>query len=166
MDKTFISWRIFHQHWYTCPVPLPVRQNLQHRSGIICDFRMPLREFLDPVVKRFTQQTLPIVNRKHFFINILWIESFCLQKTHNRTLLFGSVHLKHGRHFDYWNQSMNECMRVCYLDCHEAGLCCCLVIHIECLLCPLQLFYFHLWPIYWLSLIALLEFLFVISYFS
>jgi hypothetical protein len=33
-------------------------------------------------------------------------------------------------------------MRVCYL-----------VIHIETLLRPLHLFYFHLWPIYWLSLV-------------
>jgi hypothetical protein len=44
-------------------------------------------------------------------------------------------------------------MRVCYIDCHEAGLCCYLWIHIENLLHPLQLFYFHLWPIYWLSLV-------------
>jgi hypothetical protein len=40
------------------------------------------------------------------------------------------------------------------LDCHEAGLCCYLVIHIENLLCPLQLYYFHLWPVYWLSLVG------------
>jgi hypothetical protein len=33
-------------------------------------------------------------------------------------------------------------MRVCYLDCHEAGLWCYLVIHVENLLRPLQLFYF------------------------
>jgi hypothetical protein len=46
------------------------------------------------------------------------------------------------------------CMRVCYVDCHEAGLCCYLVIHIGNLLSPLQLFYFHLWPIYWLSLVS------------
>jgi hypothetical protein len=46
------------------------------------------------------------------------------------------------------------CMRGCYLDWHEIGLCCYLVIHIENLLRPLQLFYFHLWPIYWLSLVA------------
>jgi hypothetical protein len=46
-------------------------------------------------------------------------------------------------------------MRVCYLDCHEAGLCCYLVIHIENLLRPLQLFYFHLCPICWLSLLNL-----------
>jgi hypothetical protein len=41
-------------------------------------------------------------------MNILCIESFCPQKTHNRTLLFGS-------HFDYWNQSLNMNMRICYL---------------------------------------------------
>jgi hypothetical protein len=33
-------------------------------------------------------------------------------------------------------------MSVCYLDCHEAGLCCYLVIQIGNLLRPLQLFYF------------------------
>jgi hypothetical protein len=65
-------------------------------------------------------------------------------KNHNRTLLFGSMPLKHGRNFDYRNQRLNMRMRVCFLDCHEAGLCCYLVIHIETLLRPLQLFYFHL----------------------
>jgi hypothetical protein len=40
------------------------------------------------------------------------------------------------------------------MSCHEAGLCCYLVMHIENLLCPLQLFYFHLWLIYWLSLVC------------
>jgi hypothetical protein len=44
-------------------------------------------------------------------------------------------------------------MRVCYLDCHEAGLCFCIVIQIEKIWRPLQLFYFHLWPIYWLCLV-------------
>jgi hypothetical protein len=85
-------------------------------------------------------------------MNILCIESFCPQKrTHNRTLLFGSTLLKHGRHFDPRNQPLN--IRINYLDCHEAGLCCYLVIHIENLLRPLQLLYFHLWPIYWLSVV-------------
>jgi hypothetical protein len=45
-------------------------------------------------------------------------------------------------------------VRVCYLDCHEGGLCCYLVIHIGNLLHPLQLFYFYLCPIYWLSLVV------------
>jgi hypothetical protein len=41
------------------------------------------------------------------------------------------------------------------LDCHEAGLCCYLVVHIENLQRTLQLFYYHLWSIYWLSIIHL-----------
>jgi hypothetical protein len=79
---------------------------------------------------------------------------FALRETQNRTLLFGITLLKHGRHFDYWNQPLNMRMRINYLDCHEAGLCCYLVIHIENLLRPLQLFCLHLWSIYWLSLVA------------
>jgi hypothetical protein len=85
------------------------------------------------------QQTLPTINRKHFFMNILCTESFCPQKMHNGTLLLSSILLKNGFHFDY-----DMCKRVCYLYCNEAGLCCYLVIHTENLLCQLQLFYFHL----------------------
>jgi hypothetical protein len=44
-------------------------------------------------------------------------------------------------------------MRVCYLDCHEGGFCFCLLVHIDNLLRPLQLFRFYLWLIYWLSLV-------------
>jgi hypothetical protein len=68
-------------------------------------------------------------------------------------LFFGIILLNHCHHFDYWNQPLNMCMHIFYLDCHEAGLCCYIVIHTENLLCPLLLFYFHLWHIYWLSLI-------------
>jgi hypothetical protein len=115
-------------------------------SGIISgDFRTPSRKFLDPVVNRFSRQTLPTVNRKHIFMNILCIESFCPQKKKNSRMLFlGSTLFKHGHHFDYRNQPLNIRMRFCYLDSHEAGLCCYLVIHVENLLPPLQLFYFHL----------------------
>jgi hypothetical protein len=117
-------------------------------SSGICDFRTSVREFLDPVVNRFKQQTLPTVNTKHFFMSIICIETFCPQNTHSRTLLFSSILLKHGRHFDYRNRPLNMRMRACYLDYHEAGQCCYLVTHIENLLRPLQLFYFHLWPIF------------------
>jgi hypothetical protein len=48
---------------------------------------------------------------------------------------------------------MNMRMRVCCLDYYEAGPFCYLVIQMENLLRQLQLFYFHLWPIYWLSLV-------------
>jgi hypothetical protein len=138
-----------------------VRRNPQHRgllAVVSATFAPPFqplrhqRNVCRPAVNRFTRQTLPTANRKHFFTNILYIESLCPQKTHNRTLLFGNTLLKHGRHFDYWNQPLNMRMRVCYIDYHEAGLCCYLVIHIENLLHPLQLFYFHLWSIYWFSL--------------
>jgi hypothetical protein len=64
-----------------------------------------------------------------------------------------STLLEHSHHFDYWNKPVNMCKCDCYVDCHDAGLCCYLVVHVENLSHPLQLFYFHLWPIYWLSLI-------------
>jgi hypothetical protein len=79
-------------------------------------------------VNSFTRQILPTVSRKHLFMTVLYIESFCPRKTHNRTLLLSSTLLKHGHHFDYRNQPLNMRMCICYLDCHEAGLCCCLVV--------------------------------------
>jgi hypothetical protein len=105
--------------------------------GIICGFRTILREFLGPILNRFTRQTLPTTNRKHFFMNILCIESFCPQK---RTVCCSSVAI-----FTTWNLPLLMRLRICYLDCHEAGLCCYLVIHIGNLLRTLQLVYFHLW---------------------
>jgi hypothetical protein len=85
---------------YTCTVALPVRRNPQHRRLLIVvpapsalPFQ-PLRQqrnVCHPVVTCFTLRTLPTVNRKHFFMNILCIVSFCPQETHNRTLLFSST---------------------------------------------------------------------------
>jgi hypothetical protein len=81
-------------------------------------------------------------------MNILAIEPFCPQKKlHNRMLLFGSTLLMLIRYFYYGNQPLNMLMHVCYLDYLEDGLCCYLVIHVEILCRPLQLFYFHLLPI-------------------
>jgi hypothetical protein len=134
------SRHILHQHWHTCPIALPLRRNPQHRSLLIVVSAtsappfQPLhhqRNVCHQVVNRFTRQTLPTANRKHVYMNIRHIESFCPQKAHNRTLLFGSTLLKHGPRYDYWNQRLNMRMRVYYLNCHEAGLCCYLVIHIR-----------------------------------
>jgi hypothetical protein len=50
-------------------------------SAIICDFPAFLRKCLYPLVNWFTGQTLPALNRKHFFINTLCIKSLCLQKS-------------------------------------------------------------------------------------
>jgi hypothetical protein len=139
LKKKSISRHILHQHWYTCPIALPVRRNPRHRSLLTVVSAtsappfQPLRHERNlclPVVNRFTRQTLPTVKRKHFFMNILYTEPFRPQKnSHNRTLFFGSTLLKNGRYSDFWNQPLNMRMRVCYLDSHEAGLCCYPVIH-------------------------------------
>jgi hypothetical protein len=140
-----------------------VRRNSQHRSilTVVSDTSppplQPLRHqwnVCHQVVNRFTRQTLPTANSKHFFLNILCIESFCSQKWNSIRLLFGITFLKHGRHIDYWNQPLNMLMRVYYLDSHETRLCCYLVIQLGNRLRQLQLFYFHLWPIYWLTLVS------------
>jgi hypothetical protein len=155
-----------HQQWYTCPIALPVHRNPQHVkkscdcclshfrtwSGIPCDCRTSLR------ISRPSCESPYAPNTSHHKQETLLYE-YPLQcvllptKSHN-TLLFNMTFLKDGRHFDYWYQPLNIRMRVFrYLACHEAGLCCYLVIHIESLLHPLQLIYFHLWLIYWLFLV-------------
>jgi hypothetical protein len=85
-------------------------------SGLICVFQMSLREFLDPIVNRLTGQTLPTVNKKHFFMNILCTESFCPQKstTKCRTSV---VHLARST---FWLlKPASTCACACYLDCHS-----------------------------------------------
>jgi hypothetical protein len=113
------------------------------------------------LLPRFSTQLWTALRDKHFHRKqeiflyeylFHWV-LFPTRKMHNRTLLFGNTLLKQGCHVYYWNQPMNMRMLVSYLDCDEAGLCSYLVIHIENLLQPLQLFYFHLCPIYWLSLL-------------
>jgi hypothetical protein len=74
---------------------LSVRRNPQHTSLLTvvsptsappCQSLPSSAKRLSPSWNRFTRQTLPTVNRKYFFVNILCIESFCPQKTHDRTL--------------------------------------------------------------------------------
>jgi hypothetical protein len=69
-------------------------------------------------------------------MNILCIESFAHKK---HTTDCCSLVLKSS---SYWT-SLWTFMCVFYLNCHESGLCCYLVIHIENLLCP----FFYFWPI-------------------
>jgi hypothetical protein len=90
--KTFISPRAL----IPCLIALSVRRNPQHRSllTVVSATSAPpfqlrhQRNVCHPVVHRFTRQTLPTVNRKHFLMNILCTESFCPQKNaqHNATL--------------------------------------------------------------------------------
>jgi hypothetical protein len=125
LEKTFISQHVIHQHWYTCPIALPLRRNPQHRSllTVVSATSAPpfqplrrQRNVCHPAVNCFTRETLPTIIRKHFFMSIPCIESFCPQNTHDLTLLFG-ITLKRARHFDYWKQHVNMRirMRVCYL---------------------------------------------------
>jgi hypothetical protein len=133
--KTFISRHILHQHWYTCPIALSVRWNPQRKSlltVVSANSATPVSTSSSSA-KRMPPSCEPLYatntsHRKHetFLMNILCTESF---SQHNKTLLVGSTLFKHGRQFDYWNQPLNMRMRLCYLDCHEAGLCCYLVIH-------------------------------------
>jgi hypothetical protein len=63
--------------------------------------------------ENFETQLRTALRDKHFppqeGNNSLWIffvlNSFTHKETHNRTLLFGSITLKDGRHFDYWKAS-------------------------------------------------------------
>jgi hypothetical protein len=95
------SRHILHQHWYICLIVLPVRRNRQPRSLLTVASATCAPMFqpnphqrnvcYHPNVSRFRQQTLPTANRKHFFINIVCIKSFCQQKPHNRTVFLGST---------------------------------------------------------------------------
>jgi hypothetical protein len=75
-----------------------------------------------------------------------------IKEAHNRTLFFDSTASSTVAILTT-ESSLWTCILICYLDCHKAGLCCYLVTDIENLLRPLQLFYFHLCPVYWLSLV-------------
>jgi hypothetical protein len=114
---------------------LPSQSRQWTWPGTIYDFRTALTEFLDPAVS-------------------LWI-SFALspfspqKRTTERCFL-----VLHSWSINYWNQPLNMIMCVCYIDCDEAGLCCTLLIHLENLLHPLQLFYFLLRPIYRVPLVV------------
>jgi hypothetical protein len=159
-----ISRHIFHQQWYTCPCPIAllVRRNPQHRSllTLVSATSVPGRSsyatFERLQISRPSCEPVYATNTSHCKQEtFLWmsfsIVSFCPQRTHNRTQPLGSAVLRHGRHFDYWNQPLNMHMRICYLDCHEAAMCWYLVVHMGNLLHPLQLSYFYLWPFYWPS---------------
>jgi hypothetical protein len=119
------------------------RANLNHWT---------LREFIEPVVNRFMRQTLSTINRKHIS---LWISLVPSPSAHK-------------------NAQQNAALRQCTpqaqspfwllkLACEHAharllprlswSWTLLLLCDTENLLPTLQLFYFHSWPIYWLSLV-------------
>jgi hypothetical protein len=173
--KALISRNILHQHWYTCPIALPVRRNSQHMSLLTvmpANSAPPFQHLrLLNVRERILQtrcEPLYATNTSHRKLEIFldeyplhWV--LLLTKNAHQNPIFRYYTPKHGRHFDYWNDPLIMRMRVCNLDCHETGLYSYLVIHIENLLLPLQLFYFHLWSTYWLFLILQERVCFVFS---
>jgi hypothetical protein len=141
-EKTLIARHILHQYWYTWLIALQVRRNpralkswllsqpLPHLVGYHLLFSNVIERISRPSCKPLYPTNCSHSKPETFLYEYFCIEPFCPQETHNITLLFGSTLLKEGRHFDYWNHPLNTHMRNCYLDCHEAGLCCYLVIHI------------------------------------
>jgi hypothetical protein len=91
-------------------------------------FKCPSEYFSIQLWTLLREKHFPTLIRKHFLWISFALSPFANKKLHNRTLIFGSTPSKHGRHLDYWNQPLNMRMRVCYLDCHEAGPCCYLMI--------------------------------------
>jgi hypothetical protein len=80
---------MLHQHWYTCPISLPVRRNPQHTSlfTVVSATSTPpfqplcyQRNVCHPLVNRFTGQTILTLNRKHLFMSTICIQSFGQQK--------------------------------------------------------------------------------------
>jgi hypothetical protein len=151
------TWKNIYFSTYPPLITLPVRRNPQHRSLLTVvsatsatgrassvTFERPWENFSTSCVPLYVTNTS---HHKHVtFLHeypLHWV--LLATKTHTRTLLFARKLLTHGYHFDYWNQPLSMRMHVCQLDCHEAGVCCYLVIIIENLLHQLQLFYFHLW---------------------
>jgi hypothetical protein len=149
MEETFISRRILHQQWCTSLIALPVRRNPQHRrllTVVSATSQPPFqrlhhqRNDCHPNTNRFTRQTHSIVNRKPLFMNILRIESFRPQNKRT-TERYSSVFAPQARSPFWLLKLASEMrMRVWYLDCHEAGLCCSLVIRIQNILRPLQIY--------------------------
>jgi hypothetical protein len=162
LEKTFISWHILHQHAYTCPSRYQCVETrsmevfdcyLSHIRTSVSNSSRHQRNVCYSVLNRFARQTLPTVKSKYFFMNVLCTESFCPKRRTTercssvvysqvwspfRLLKPASEHV-HARLLARLSRSWT----VLYL-----------VIHIVNLLRPLQLFYFHLWHIYWLAFIV------------
>jgi uncharacterized membrane protein len=131
-------------YFSTYPPPTLIFTNASkpsaYESSDCCHFRTsvstssssakPLPPSYEPLYATVTN-----INRKHLLYSVLLPTK---NAQHNTALWWGT--LKHGRHFDYRKQPLNMRVRVCYVGCHEAGLCCYLVIHIENLLVHFRCF--------------------------
>jgi hypothetical protein len=107
----------------------PLSQPLSHLRFNLFVTIETFATFLDPIGNCFMQQTLPTLNRKHFFMNILCTKSFRTQKR-TRERCSAVVHASSTVAVLTTETNLWTCMLVRCLDCHKAGLCCYLVRHI------------------------------------
>jgi hypothetical protein len=146
---------MFNAFWKgICPFTLPVRWNPQHISHLTVSEPFPqLRGshlLLSNVLQRISRsrcEPLYMTDTSHrkqetflYEYPLHWVLLSPPQKK-NRTLFFGSTPSSKVAIFTSWNQPLIMLMRVCYVDCNEAGLCCYLAIHIGNLFRQIKLFF-------------------------
>jgi hypothetical protein len=147
MDKRkIISLHIPHRHWYTCPIALPVHRNLLSQSLPHLVGHHPQLWYVLETIYRPNCEPLYAINtsqrKQETFLYkcpLHWV--LLLTNTHNWTLLLG--------------RSLPNTVAILTT---ETSLWTSWTVLLpsdtmENLLRLLQLFYFHLWPIYWLSLV-------------
>jgi hypothetical protein len=131
--------------WYTCPIASPVRRDPQHRSlvAVVSATSAPpfqplchQRNVCHPVMNRLTRQTLPSVNRKHFFINIVYIEFVCPQKNAQQNTVLRYYTSQARSPFWLLKPASEHAHARLLPRLSWTGLCCYIVVHIENLLRP------------------------------
>jgi hypothetical protein len=152
--KTFISWHILRQHWYTCPITLLVCRNPQYRSllAVVSATSVPSFQPLCQTFQggNFLTQLWTALHDKHLdhkqetflYENPLhWVLLSTHKKKHITEYCFVVIHSSSTVAILTTETILWSCAYAfCYLDCHETGLCCYLLIDIENLLHLLQLF--------------------------
>jgi hypothetical protein len=144
LEKTFISRQILHQHYLSHHFTSASKPAaLKSFDCYLSHFRTSVATS-SSVAKSLPTSCEPLYatdtsHRKQqtflYEYSLHWV--LLPRRKHDRTLLFGITPFQHCHHFDYWNQPLNMDMRV----------------HIGNILRPIQLFHFHLWPVYWICLV-------------
>jgi hypothetical protein len=100
LEKSFTSRNILHQHWYPCPIALPVRRNPQHRSvffllsqsehGDLAEHHLRLSNVLERTSRPsceslYATDTSQRKQETFLYEYPLRLSPFAHKKTHNRT---------------------------------------------------------------------------------
>jgi hypothetical protein len=169
LEKTFISRYILHQHWYTCPIALPVRRNPQHRNLLTAvsvtsaSGRAWSATFKRPW-QNFSTQLWTALRNKHFhgkqetFLYVYPLHCVLLptEKAQQNSAL--RWYTPKARSPFWLLKPASEHAHARLLPTLSWRWTVLVPSDTVNLLRPLQLLNFHLWPIYWLFLIQLLSF--------